>query len=124
MKTKLWLSVCVVLVVLVISQTSAAFSRENMEGRTGVNIQVGLDDNTTLIFDEEFRIGNDRDDYYLHTEIGVEYAALNWLDVGVFLRQIFEEQGGDWTKEFRPRVEVTPGWFWSHIIGLKVQLMF
>ncbi len=75
-------------------------------GRMGVNIKFNLDDRVSFDIDEEFRLQDDAEEYYIHTEVGVGYRVCPWMSLGARFRQAFTEEGGDWTKEFRPQAQL------------------
>jgi len=75
-------------------------------GRMGVNIKFNLDERVSFDVDEEFRLKDDAEEYYLHTEVGVGYRVHPWMSLGARFRQAFTEEGGDWLKEFRPQVQL------------------
>lgn len=89
-------------------------AQQTAQVRAGVEIKVELEEKVSLYFDEEYRYGSDDETNYVHTEIGLSYAALDWLDAGFYLRNIFEEQDDDWQYELRPRVEATAHQTWGH----------
>lgn len=106
MKLLLSISLCVAALVLSLVKVPVASAHDDVQGRTGVNVKFKLDERTSLILDEEFRVDTD-DDYYVHTEIGVTYEVLPWLSLGAAFRQIFEEQNDNWEPEFRPQFQAT-----------------
>jgi hypothetical protein len=105
---------CAAVLLVGVARPSLALNDREAQGRFGVDIAMALDEKVTLILDEEFRRGDDQSEYYLHSEIGVKYAVLDWLDVDVFYRFIGDKEGGSWALEFRPRADAILEYFWKH----------
>lgn len=77
------------------------FQYWNTEG-----MSVKLDKNWKIELGEEFRFGDDAEDfYYQHSELGLIYSDLfKWLDAGVNYQLVYEEKDDDWQYENRPHL--------------------
>ncbi|MBN3038094.1 MAG: DUF2490 domain-containing protein [Candidatus Omnitrophica bacterium] len=65
--------------------------------------------NWNLKWEQEFRFGDNADDYYFwHSDLSATYSGFaDWFDIGIGYRQIFEEKGNDWQEENRPQLDAT-----------------
>ena len=114
MKRLLVFTACMAAILLVAARPSLALNDREAQGRVGVDIAIKLDEKVSVIFDEEFRRGDDQNEYYFHSEIGVRYEIFEWFDVDAFYRFIGDKGDGSWAFEFRPRTDATFKYFWKH----------
>lgn len=73
------------------------------------NISWKIADNWKMTLEQEFRFGDDASDlYYRHTDLGATFSGeIEWLDIGLNYRQVFEEKSNDWKYENRPHLNAT-----------------
>jgi len=102
--------VITVIAVLSISEFCFAFDDGDFQYWSTAKFPFDIDKDWTLIFEEEFRLGDDAGHiYYQHSDLGLVYKSLaDWIDLGFSYRQVFEKDGkGKWRQENQPNLNIT-----------------
>jgi len=101
-----------VIVVLCLARSCFAFDDGDFQYWNSESLSYAVNDNWKLYLEEEFRFGDDADDfYYQHSDGGIIYSGLaKWLELGANYRHIFEKSKGKWFIENRPHLNVAVKW--------------
>ncbi len=100
--------ILIFIAIIVISGTAYAFDDHDIQYWNTENISWNIHKDWNLSVEEEFRFGDNVTDYYYqHSDFGITYSILEWLDLSLNYRLIFEEDDGDWDYESRPHYNVT-----------------
>jgi len=81
-----------------------AFDDDDFQYWNTENFSFKINDDWKAGLEEEFRFGDDLDDfYYQHSDVGAVYSGVaKWLDIGGGYRHIYEKKNSDWKMENRP----------------------
>jgi hypothetical protein len=98
-----------VMLVGVFNDASFAFDDGDVQYWNTESISWKFTDDWKAKIEEEFRFGDDMQDfYYHHSDFGLSHSGLaEWLALGVHYRQVFEEKSGVWKQENRPHLNAT-----------------
>jgi len=102
--------VIAVISIALFSEVCLASSDGDFEYWSSVGFDFDIDKDWTVIFEEEFRLGDGAGNlYWHHSDLGLVYKGLaDWIDFGFNYRQIFEKDSkGQWRPENRPHLNVT-----------------
>jgi hypothetical protein len=95
-------------VVLIMAMNSFAYDDGDFQYWNNENVTWEINKEWKAKLEEEFRFGDDASDfYYQHTDLGFTYSGfVEWVDVGLNYRGIFEEKSKDWKYENRPHLNL------------------
>lgn len=100
--------VAVLLAVLLISKSSWASGDFQLWNTTTASLKLNKDWKATV--EEQLKLGEGAGHfYYHHSDLGFVYGGLaEWIDLGFNFKEVFvEKDGGHWSRENRPHVNVT-----------------
>jgi len=81
--------------------------------------ETAINKNLKVTLEEEFRFGdNSNEFYYHHYDGGLVYALNKNLDIGLNFRRVYEKVRGKLRIENRPHINITPKW---EMFGLKFE---
>lgn len=89
---------------------SYAFDDGDFQYWNTESVSWTISDRWNAKLEEEFRFGDGGGDfYYQYSDLGLTYSGLvDWLDLGINYRQIFEKDGSNkWGYENRPHLNIT-----------------
>lgn len=106
-RTKLALVILVISIIL--PMRSFAFDDGDFQYWNTESLSCRINKDWKVRVEEEFRFGDGVSDfYYQHSDVGVTYSGMvDWLDLGLNYRLVFEEKSSDWTYENRPHLNAT-----------------
>lgn len=92
-----------------LGKPSLAIDRSGFQYWSTARFNFDVDKEWTVIFEEEFRLGDEGGNlYYHHSDIGFVYKGLgDWIDVGANFRKVYADVDGTWRQENRPHLNVT-----------------
>lgn len=81
--------------------------------------EIGLKQGAKLVFDEEFRYGDNASElYYQHYDVGLAYDVNKYLATSINYRQIYSGEKGKFKPEYNPNVNITPK---CEFYGFKIE---
>ncbi|UCG34762.1 MAG: DUF2490 domain-containing protein [Candidatus Omnitrophota bacterium] len=93
-------------------QNAFAFDDGDFQYWNNESIAFKITEDWKASFEEEFRLGDNGGNlYYQHSDWGVTYSGIaEWLDLGVFYRNISEKKNSKWRREDRPHLDAAVKW--------------
>ncbi len=81
--------------------------------------EIGLKQGAKLIFEEEFRYGDNASElYYQHYDVGLAYDVNKYLTTSINYRQIYEGENGKFKPEYNPHLNIIPK---CEFYGFKIE---
>lgn len=78
-----------------------------------------IDKNSKIALEEEFRWGDNANDfYYHHYDAAIIYGVNKYFDVGLGYRQVYEKKSGDFKEENQPNLNAAVKW---EFLGYKLE---
>lgn len=111
----------ILIVILILSMAANAYAYKDgdfqiwhTEGQ-----EIDLKKGAKLIFEEEFRYGNNASElYYQHYDVGLAYDVNKNLSTSIGYRQIYDGEKGKFRPEYQPNISVTPKF---ELYGFKIE---
>lgn len=100
-------------IVLVLISRASAYDNGDFQVWHTEAQEKKIDDNSKITAEEEFRWGDDADEfYYQHYDIGYVYEVNKHLALGLNYRQVYEKKKahGKFLEENRPHINATFKW--------------
>lgn len=104
------ISFVTILLILIVTLTYAYDDGDFQIWHTEVQ-EKRIDQDSKITLEEEFRFGDDANDfYYHHYDLGIVYDLNKNLSLGLNYRQVYEKKKGKFKEENRPHINATLKW--------------